>query len=164
MASIDRLSPLLAIAVGVLHAGLSPVISLAGAVPNLVLLASVILASWVGAVPALVVAFAGGLVASLYGGEPLGAVPLVTVVVTGLVAVGAGRVAPIAPVYAVGAVFVGSLVADRATTAVASVVAGGWPMAPLEVAIRAASLNATLAALVVAGAILLTRRRRPAVS
>ena len=158
MASIDRLSPLLALAVGVVHAGLSPVVAVAGAVPNLVVLASVLLASLVGATPALVVAFGGGLVASLYGGEPLGALALTTVLVTGLVAVAAGRFESVAALYAVAAVFGGSLVVDAATAAVAGVVADGWPMAPLDVSVRAASLNAGLAALIVA-AIALRRRR-----
>lgn len=165
MASIDRLSPLLALGVGVLHAGLSPVLVVSGVAPNLVLGASVILAAMSGPIPALIVAFGGGLAANLYAPEPIGTLPLVLVAVTALVALGARLLGGPRAVYAVAAVFPASILTELATAVVAALAAGSWPIPPMDVTLRGAALTSAMAAMVVmAISVVSWRRRRPALA
>ncbi len=58
---------------GIVHAGLSPVIEIAGVRPNLMLVAVVLVTALAGFGPGVVWAFAGGLTANLLTHEPLGA-------------------------------------------------------------------------------------------
>ena len=61
---------------GIVHAGLSPVIEIAGVRPNLMLVAVVLVTALAGFGPGVVWAFAGGLTANLLTNDPLGAGPL----------------------------------------------------------------------------------------
>jgi hypothetical protein len=163
--TIHRLSPALALAVGVVHAGLSPVAAIAGVVPNLVLVAAVLLAAHRATVPALVVAFGGGLVGSVYAAEPPGAIPLALVVVVGATAVGARYVELPPGAYAVAAAFVGGVAAEVATALVSGFAGGeAWPMPALDVIAVAAALNAAIALVVLLLAAASRRVRRPAVA
>ena len=160
MASINRLSPILAIAVGVLHAGLSPILVVAGVTPNLALVASVLVVTSAGFVPGVTWAFIAGLTANLLGGEPLGSVPLSLLAAVGLAAAAAPLLGRVPLVYPVVAVFAGSLVADAVMLLSHQLVRGGpWPGVPLQVILTAAALNAGLAALVLIPIRVLNRRR-----
>lgn len=163
VASINRLSPILAIAVGVLHAGLAPVLVVADVKPNLALVAAVLVAASAGFLPGVTWAFAAGLTANLLSSEPLGSVPLTLLAAAALAAAAAPRFAPLALVYPVLAVFVGSIVADVSMLLIHQLLGGGeWPGIPLEIVITAAVVNAGLAAMLIVPARLLLRRRERA--
>lgn len=163
VASINRLSPILAIAVGVVHAGLAPILLVAGVRPNLALVAAVLVATSVGFAPAVTWAFLAGLTANLLSGEPLGSVPLSLLAAVALTAAAAPALARVPLAYPVLAAFAGSIVADAVMLASQQVARGGaWPGVPLEIVIKAAALNAGLAALLLIPIRLLIRRRERA--
>lgn len=163
MASINRLSPILAIAVGVIHAGLAPVLVVAGVRPNLVLVASVLVATSLGFAPGVTWAFLGGLTANLLSREPLGSIPLSLLAAAALAASAAPLLGRVPVVYPVLATFVGSIVADAIVIAIAQLLRGGaWAAQPVEIVMTAAALNAALAALVIVPIRLLQRRRERA--
>ena len=160
MAAINRLSPILALAVGVAHAGLAPVLVIAAVKPNVVLIATVLAAAFLGPLPGLTVAFVGGLVANAYSAAPFGSVPLALVAVAAVTSLAAPRFGHVAHVYADVAVLAGSIVADLGTAIAGVAMAGGaWPVPPVELVIRAAAVNAGLGALVVLAVRLRHRRR-----
>ena len=160
MASINRLSPILAIAVGVLHAGLSPILVVAGVTPNLALVASVLVATSAGFAPGVTWAFVVGLTANVLSGEPLGSVPLSLLAAVGLAAAGAPILARVPLVYPVVAVFAGSLVADAIMLLSHQLSRGGpWPGIPLQIILTAAAVNAGLTALALITMRLLSGRR-----
>lgn len=109
---ITYTSVLLAIVAGIVHAGLAPVIEIAGVRPNLVLVAVVLVTALLGFGPGIVWAFVGGLTANLLVQGPLGSLPLALLMVAALVA-GLGRVlGRLTWVFPVIAGFAGSVVAD----------------------------------------------------
>lgn len=163
VASINRLSPILAIAVGIIHAGLAPVVVVAGVTPNLALVASILVATSAGFAPAVTWAFLAGLTANVLSGEPLGSVPLSLLAAVALTAAAAPALGRVPLAYPVLAAFAGSIVADAVMLASQQLVGGGaWPGVPLEIVIRAAALNAGLAALFLIPIRLVLRRRERA--
>lgn len=163
VASINRLSPILAIAVGVLHAGLAPVLLVAGVRPNLALVASVLVAASLGFTPGITWAFLAGLTANLLSSEPLGSIPLTLLAAAALASSAAPLLARVPLAYPVLAVFVGSIVADAIMIGINQLLRGGeWPGLPLEIVMTAAAVNAALAALVFIPIRLLLRRRERA--
>ena len=159
MLSIPRLSPIPAIAVGVLHAGLASVLLVSDVRPNLALVATVLVASWSGLRPGVQWAFATGLTANLLSFEPLGSLPLALLPVAALAALGARGLASPGAAYPIAAVFAGSLAADAILLALrATVVGSPWTGYPVELALRAAALNAGIAAVLIASRHLATRR------
>src|SRR5918994_6949548 len=109
---ITYLSPLLAVIVGIVHAGLAPVIVVGGVKPNLVLVAVVLVTCLAGFQPGIIWAFVAGLTANLLVGEPLGSVPLLMLLVSAMVAGGGRILGGLVGIYPVAAAFVGSIVAD----------------------------------------------------
>ena len=161
MASINRLSPILAIAVGVLHAGLAPVLLVAGVRPNIALVSAVLVATSLGFTPGVTWAFLAGLTANLLSGEPLGSIPLGLLAAAALASTAAPLLDRLPLVYPVIAAFVGSMVADAITIAISRLLTSGGPQGlPLEIVLTAAAVNAGLTALVAIAIWLLRRRRR----
>ncbi|CAN5845060.1 hypothetical protein BH20CHL8_BH20CHL8_09530 [soil metagenome] len=160
MASINRLSPILAIAVGVLHAGLAPVLGVADVSPNLVLVAVVLVACSAGLLPGAVWAFSAGLTANVLSGEPMGSIPLTLLAAAALAAALAPAATRLGMVHPVLATFAGSIVADLGMLGIHRLLDGGqgWAGVPIGIILVAAALNAALAALVL-GVVWLQRRR-----
>jgi rod shape-determining protein MreD len=159
---MSYLSPLLAVVVGIVHAGLAPVIVIAGVKPNLVLVAVVLVTCLAGFTPGIIWAFVAGLTANLLVGEPLGSVPLVLLVVAVLVAGGSRILGGLVWIYPVTAAFVGSIVADLGSLFVAQLVAESSPTgAPFDIIFLAAILNAGIVALLLLPARALARRSTP---
>lgn len=159
---ISYLSPLLAVIVGIVHAAVAPVIIVAGVKPNLVLVAVVLVTSLVGFLPGITWAFVAGLAANLLVGEPLGAVPLVMLIVAALVAGGSRVLGGLVWVYPVIAVFAGSIVADLGSLAISQMVTDAVPAAaPTEMLLSAAALNAIIVAILVYPARALVQRYAP---
>ena len=157
------MSPILAIAVGVTHAGLAPVLVVAGVRPNLALVASVLVATSLGFAPGVTWAFLAGLTANLLSREPLGSIPLSLLAATALAASAAPLLARVPLAYPVLATFLGSIVADVIMIVIAQLLRGGaWGAQPVEIVMTAAALNAALAALVIIPIRLLQRRRERA--
>ena len=160
MASINRFSPFLAIAVGVAHAGLSPILAIGGVKPNLVLIAAVLVTVLVGFLSGAAQAFIAGVTANVLGGEPLGSVPLTLLAVVALTAAAAPLFARLPLVYPLIAVFGASIVADAATLLLRQLL-GGAPGTdvPLGIILAAAALNAGIAGLVLVVVRLVVHRR-----
>ncbi len=162
VASINRLSPILAIAVGVFHAGLAAVFTVVDVKPNLLLVATVIVAASWGPVHGATWAFVGGLTANVLSGEPMGSVPLTLLAAAALTAGAAPAFTRLPLLYPVIAAFAGSIVADLGMLLIRQLVEGGeWRGLPLELLLGAATVNAGLAALLFIPARLLVRRREP---
>jgi len=145
---ISYLSPLLAVVVGIVHAGLAPVIVVGGVKPNIVLVAMVLVTCLGGFLPGITWAFAAGLTANLLVGEPLGAIPLTLLVVAAMVAAGGRLLGGLIWIYPVAAAFVGSIVADVGSLLVSQLVAdvvAGTP--PVGLLLAAATFNAAIVAL-----------------
>jgi hypothetical protein len=160
VASINRLNPILAIAVGVLHAGLGPIVVVAGVKPNLALVASVLVATSVGFAPGVTWAFVAGLTANVLGGDALGSIPLSLLAAVGVAAVASPLLGRVPFVWGLVAVFAGSLVADAVMLLIQERPGGdAWPDVPLQIVLTAAAVNAGIAALVLVPARLLARRR-----
>ena len=145
---ITYTSALLAILAGVIHAGLTPVIQVAGVYPNLALVAVVLVTVVFGFTHGTIWAFAAGLTANLLVSAPLGSLPLTLLLVSVLVAAGDRLLGRLTWVYPVLAAFAASIVADGATLAISRLVAepvsGGDALALI---LPAAVLNAVLAGL-----------------
>jgi len=142
---ITYTSALLAVLVGILHAGLAPVVVVAGVKPDLLLVAVVLVTCTFGFEAGILWAFVGGLVANLLIPEPLGSIPLAQLIVAALVAGGAGILGRLVWVYPVLAAFVGSIVADIVLLSVSRLV--GAPLTtglPFELILPAAVLNAAI--------------------
>lgn len=156
---ISYISPLLAIVLGIVHAALAPVIVIAGVKPNLVLVGVVLVTSLIGFLPGITWAFVAGLTANLLVGDPLGSVPLSMLIVAAMVAGGGRLFGAAAWVYPVAAVFAGSVVADVTGLIVSGLVLETELTAPpWDLVLRAATLNAGIAALLIVPARLLARR------
>jgi rod shape-determining protein MreD len=159
---MSYLSPLLAVVVGLVHAGLAPVIVIAGVKPNLVLVGVVLVTSLVGFTPGITWAFVAGLTANLLVGEPLGSVPLVLLLVAVLVAGGSRVLGGLSWVYPVAAAFAGSIVADLGSLLISRLVAEPGPGdPPFGIILVAAILNAGIVALLLVPARALAKRSTP---
>ena len=159
---MSYLSPLLAVVVGIVHAGLAPVIVIGGVKPNLVLVAVVLVSCLAGFMPAITWAFAAGLTANLLVGEPLGSVPLVLLVVAALVSGGNRVLGGLTWIYPVAAGFAGYIVADIGMLLVSQLVSGGTRGAPpFDIILAAAALNAALVGLLLIPARALAVRYAP---
>lgn len=159
---MSYLSPLLAVAMGIVHAGLAPVIVIFDVKPNLVLVAVVLVTCIAGFLPGITWAFVAGLTANLLVGEPLGSVPLVLLLVAVLVA-GGNRVAGgLVWIYPVAAGFIGSIVADIGTLFISQLVSEASPSAPpFGIILVAALLNAAIVGLLLVPARALAARYSP---
>jgi len=159
---IAYLSPLLAVIVGIVHAGLAPVIVVAGVKPNLVLVAVVLVTCVAGFLPGVTWAFVAGLTANLLVGEPLGSVPLLLLIVAAMVAGGGRILGGLVWIYPVAAAFVGSIVADIGSLLISQLVTDAVAAAPpFDVLLTAALLNAAIVALLLYPARVLAQRYTP---
>jgi rod shape-determining protein MreD len=147
---ISYASVLLALLIGVVHAGLAPVLQIWGVRPNILLVIVVLVTAARGLGTGISWAFVAGLVANLLTRAPLGSVPLTMLAVAAVVAAAdrlLGRMWILVPVVAA---FVGSVVADGIELGVLRLVdqapSDGLPL-PLVAA--AAALNAALAAVLI---------------
>jgi rod shape-determining protein MreD len=147
---ISYTSALLAVLAGIVHAGLSPVMVVAGVRPNLALVAVVLVTCVVSFEAGVLWAFIAGVVANLMIPEPLGSIPLALLAVAA-VAGGTqrtiGRLVWVAPVVAA---FLASVAADVVALTVARLV--GEPLTsgvPFELILPAAALNAALAGVLI---------------
>ena len=156
---ITYTSALVAILIGTVHAGLAPVIQVAGVHPNLALVAVVLVTAVFGFSQGTVWAFATGLTANLLVSAPLGSLPLTLLLVSAVVAGGDRIMGRLVWVYPVLAAFGGSLVADTLMLAIGRLVgqagAGGDA---LSLMLPAAVLNAAIAGLLLPLARLLAGR------
>ncbi len=160
--SISYLSPLLAVTIGIVHAGLAPAIMVGGLKPNLVLVAVVLATVLFGFLPGITWAFVTGLTANLLVGDPLGSVPLVLLLVAAMVAGGARILGGLAWIYPVAAAFVGSIVADIGSLLISQLVTDAVPAAPpFDILLGAALLNAGIVALLLFPARALAQRYAP---
>ena len=134
--------------VGIVHAGLAPVIEVAGVHPNLVLVAVVLVTSVLGFGPGIVWAFVAGLTANLLVADPLGSVPLSMLLVSALVAGGDRLLGRLVWLYPILATLVGSVVADLVTLGVFRLVGDPFNAGlPTQLILPAAFLNAAIAGL-----------------
>jgi rod shape-determining protein MreD len=156
---IGYTSVLLAVVVGILHAGLSPEIEVAGVRPNLMLVAVVLVTALAGFGPGVIWAFAGGLTANLLTHEPLGAMPLSLLAVSAMVAGGDRLFGRLIWVYPIMAAFVGSILADLIILGVFRLMAN-MPATgvPIDLILPAAVLNAALTGVLLYPSRLLARR------
>lgn len=153
---------LLAVVAGIIHAGLAPVIEVAGVKPNLILVAVVLVTALAGFGPGIVWAFAGGLVANLLVQDPLGTLPLSLLLVSALVAGGDRLLGRLIWLYPIVAAFAGSALADLVKLGVYRLVDEPLVVGlPLELIIPAAFLNAAILAVVLYPARLLSGRLMP---
>jgi len=159
---ISYIGVLLAVLIGILHAALAPVLTVADVHPNIVLIAVVLVTTFVGFGPGVVWAFVAGLTANLLGRDPLGSVPLALLLVAAGVAGGNhlfGRLAWAIPVLAV---LLGSILVDGVSLGILRLVdsslAGGIPVQRI---LTAALLNASIAGLLIVPARLLAARIAP---
>ncbi len=159
---MSYLSPLLAVVVGIVHAGLAPVIVIFGVKPNLVLVAVVLVTCIAGFLPGITWAFVAGLTANLLVGEPLGSVPLVLLLVAVLVAGGSRVVGGMVWIYPVAAAFIGSIIADIGSLFISQLVSEASPSAPpFDIILAAALLNAVIVGLLLVPARALAMRYAP---
>lgn len=159
---ISYLSPLLAVIVGIVHAGLAPVIVVGGVKPNLVLVAVVLVTCLAGLLPGITWAFVAGLTANLLVGEPLGSVPLVLLLVSATVAGGGRVLGGLVWIFPVAAAFVGSVLTDLGSLLVSQLVSDAVAAAPpFDILLRAAILNAAIVALLLYPARTLAQRYAP---
>jgi rod shape-determining protein MreD len=148
--------------VGIIHAGLAPVIEIAGVRPNLVLVAVVLVTTQLGFGTGIVWAFVGGLTANLLVLDPLGSVPLSLLIVTVLVAGGEGLLGRLTWVFPVLAALAGSVLADLVMLGVFRLVDAPLQVGiPLDLILPAAILNAAIAGLLIYPARLASLRLRP---
>ncbi len=159
---MSYLSPLLAVVVGIVHAGLAPVIVVSGVKPNLVLVAVVLVTCVAGFVPGIIWAFVAGLTANLLVGEPLGSVPLVLLLVSSLVAGGNRVFGGLVWIYPVVAAFIGSVAADVGSLLISQLVSESIPSGPpFDIILVAALLNAALVGILLIPARSLAARYAP---
>jgi rod shape-determining protein MreD len=160
---ITYTSALLAVLVGIVHAGLAPVVVVSGVKPNLVLVAVVLVTTTFGFQAGIMWAFIAGLTANLLIPEPLGSIPLALLAVAVLVAAGDRLLGRLPWVYPILAALVGSVLADAVSLASLALVAGGSLQlgVPSELIVPAAVLNATIAGLLLVPLRLMMRRYGP---
>ncbi|HET7521675.1 MAG TPA: hypothetical protein VFK61_09110, partial [Candidatus Limnocylindria bacterium] len=155
---ISYISVLLAVVVGIAHAGLAPVIEIGGVRPNLMLVGVVLVTALMGFGPGVMWAFAGGLTANLISTAPLGSIPLSLLLVAAMVAGGAGLLGRLTWLYPVLAGFVGSILADLVVIGVFRLMGALAPAIPLDLILPAAVLNAAICGLLLYPARLAARR------
>lgn len=153
---------LFAVLIGVLHAAVAPVLTVAGVHPNIVLVAVVLAASIGGLGTGVTWAFVAGVTANLLVREPLGSIPLGLLLVAAAVAGGDRLFGRLAWAYPVAAVFVGSIFVDALSLGILRLVdeplAAGFPLLRI---ISAALLNTSIAAIVALPSRLLASRNAP---
>lgn len=131
--------------VGIVHAGLAPVLTVGGVNPNLVLVAVILVTTTFGFEAGLAWAFIAGLIANLLIPEPLGSIPLALLAVAALAAGGGRAFGRLVWIYPIAAAFVGSLLADLISLAALSLVAGSLGNGiPVSLLVSAAILNAAI--------------------
>jgi rod shape-determining protein MreD len=159
---ISYTAVLLAVVVGIVHAGLAPVIEIAGVRPNLALIAVVLVTSQLGFFQGVVWAFVAGLTANLLVQDPLGSVPLTLLLVSALVAGGDRLLGRMTWLFPILAAFAGSIVADIVSLGVFRLVGEPLRIAdPASLILPAAVLNAAIAGLLLYPARVATGRLRP---
>ena len=155
-------SILLAILVGIVHAGLAPVLIVGDVKPNFVLVAVILVTTSFGFEAGIAWAFIAGVVANLLIPEPLGSIPLALLAVAALAAGGGRAFGRLVWVYPIAAAFVGSLVADLISLAALSLVAGsGGAGIPVQLLVSAAVLNAAITGLLLIPTRILLQRFGP---
>jgi rod shape-determining protein MreD len=155
---ISYTSVLLAVVVGIAHAGLAPEIEIAGVRPNLMLVAVVLVTALLGFGPGIVWAFAGGLTANLISTAPIGSIPLSLLLVSAVVAGGDRVLGRLTWLYPILAAFVGSMLADLVIIGVYRLMDALPIGVPLNLMLPAATLNAAIVGLLLYPARLATRR------
>jgi rod shape-determining protein MreD len=155
---ISYTSVLLAVVVGIAHAGLAPEIEIAGVRPNLMLVAVVLVTTLLGFGPGIIWAFAGGLTANLISTAPIGSIPLSLLLVSAVVAGGDRVLGRLTWLYPMLAAFVGSLLADLVIIGVYRLMDALTVGVPLDLMLPAATLNAAIVGLLLYPARLATRR------
>lgn len=159
---ITYTSVLLAIVVGIVHAGLAPVIEIADVRPNLILVSVVLVTALLGFGPGILWAFAGGLTANLLVQDPIGSLPLALLLVSAMVAGGSRVLGRLTWVYPVLAAFAGSVLADLIKLGVYRLVDDPLVVGvPLAQIIPAAFLNAMILAVLLYPVRSLTLRMLP---
>ena len=158
---ITYTSVLLAVVVGIAHAGLAPEIEVAGVHPNLMLVAVVLVTALAGFGPGVVWAFAGGVTANLISTTPLGSIPLSLLLVAALVAGGDRLLGRLIWLYPILAGFAASVLADLVIIGVFRLLGAIAPAIPFELILPAAVLNAAIVGLLVYPARLAARRVLP---
>ena len=134
--------------VGIVHAGLAPVIEVAGVHPNLVLVAVVLVTATQGFGPGVVWAFVAGLTANLLVQDPLGSLPLAMLLVSALVAGGDRLLGRLVWLYPLLAALAGSVLADIVTLGVFRLVGDPFNVGlPTQLILPAAFLNAAIVGL-----------------
>jgi cell shape-determining protein MreD len=162
---INLLSALLALATGVIHASLAPLLAMGDVRPNLILAAVVAVTALFGLGAGAVWAFVGGLSANLLTTAPLGAIPLGLLLVAALVAVLARLLGRQAVALAALGGLMGSALLDLGSAVM--LVLGGHAatgMGPgnlLAVVVPTAVMNAALAAVVYLAGRAAVRRLAP---
>ncbi len=147
---------------GIVHAGLAPVLVVGGVKPDIVLVAVVLVTTSFGFSQGIVWAFVAGTVANLLIPEPLGSVPLALLAVTALVSAGSVVLGRLVWVYPIGAAFAGSVIADFVSLGALAAVGGSLAVGiPLELIVPAAVLNAALTGLLLVPTRILQLRYRP---
>ncbi|MDQ3689306.1 MAG: rod shape-determining protein MreD [Chloroflexota bacterium] len=159
---ISYLSPLFAVFIGIVHAGLAPVIVVGGVKPNLVLVAVVIVTCLAGFLPGIVWAFAAGLIANLLVGEPLGSIPITLLIVAAMVAGGGQVFGGLVWIYPVIATVAASILTDLGSLFISQLVTDAIAaLPPLDVLLAAAVLNGAIVALLLYPARSLAQRYAP---
>jgi rod shape-determining protein MreD len=159
---ITYTSVLVAILVGIVHAGLAPVLVIGGVKPNLVLVAVVLVTSSFGFQAGIVWAFVAGVTANLLITEPLGSIPLALLAVAALVAGGGRLFGRLTWVYPVAAALVGSILADAVSLGALNLVGGSFQLRnPMDLVLPAAVLNAAITGVLLVPLRLALRRYGP---
>ena len=146
---INPVSTLLALATGVIHASLAPLLAMGDVRPNLILAAVVAVTALVGLGAGAVWAFVGGLSANLLTTDPLGTVPLGLLLVAALVALLGRPLAQRGVILALAGGFLGSALLDILAAGVLVLEGDAAPWGPgtvLAVVAPTAVVNAALAA------------------
>ncbi len=144
---------------GIIHAAIAPVIVIGDVKPNLVLVAVVLITCLGGFLPGITWAFIAGLTANLLVSDPLGSIPLGLLVVAALTAGGARMLGRAGWIYPVLAAAIGSLVADALSLGLTQLVGeAAIGAVPGDLLLRAASLNAVIAGLLLVPARVLAAR------
>jgi rod shape-determining protein MreD len=145
---ISYTAVLLAVVVGVVHAGLAPVIEIAGVRPNLVLVAVVLVTTQQGFFAGIVWAFVAGLTANLLVQDPLGSLPLSLLLVSAAVAGGERLLGRMTWLFPILAAFAGSILADLVMLGVYRLVEEPLRITdPVSLILPAAVLNAAICGL-----------------
>jgi rod shape-determining protein MreD len=130
------------------HAGLAPVIQVAGVYPDLVLVAVVLVTAVFGFTQGLIWAFVAGLTANLLVAAPLGSLPLALLLVSALVTGGGLLLGRLIWVYPVLATLAASVAADVIGLLVSQLVGDPINLADaFDLILPAAVLNAAIAGL-----------------